>query len=148
MSPPELLYFGDFLLDLCNACVWKGHEHLPLTMKAFVVLGYLAMHPNRIVSKTELFAAVWPGVVVSDWALSTCIREIRRVLHDTARPPQLIETVYRRGYRFLPTVTTQPVVSGQSSVASRPKQSSVQSLASKIRILPSAIRNSLDWARS
>jgi hypothetical protein len=37
MSPPELLYFGDFLLDLCNECVWRDQEPLTLTMKAYVV---------------------------------------------------------------------------------------------------------------
>jgi len=120
MSPTDLLSFGDFLLDFGNECVWRDQEQLKLTAKAFAVLCYLATHPARIVSKTELFTALWPGVVVSDWALSTCIREIRRVLHDTVKPPQIIETVYRRGYRFLPAVTTQPVVSGQSSVVSPP----------------------------
>src|SRR5262245_5397887 len=117
MSPAELLYFGDLLLDLCNECVWRNQEQLTLTMKAFAVLCYLATHPNRIISKTELFAAVWPDVVVSDWALTTCIRELRRVLVDDARNPLIIETVYGRGYRFI-----AKIVSSQHSVASREKE--------------------------
>lgn len=118
MSPTELLCFGEFLLDLANECVWREHEQLKLTAKAFTVLCYLVTHPQRIVSKTELFTTAWPGVVVSDWALSTCIREIRRVLQDVTKPPRIIETVYRRGYRFLPAVTTHPVQSPKSKVSS------------------------------
>jgi DNA-binding winged helix-turn-helix (wHTH) protein/predicted ATPase len=118
MSPTELLCFGEFLIDFCNACVWKDHEQLPLTMKAFAVLGYLVTHPNRILSKNEIFAAVWPGVVVSDWALATCVREIRRVLGDEARNPRIIETVYGRGYRFIAAVTAAPVQSSKFRVPS------------------------------
>jgi len=116
MSPIDLLYFGDFLLDFCNECVWKDQEQLQLTPKAFAVLRYLVTHLNRIVGKTELFTTVWPGVVVSDWALSACVREIRRVLGDDAKNPHIIETVHRRGYRFLPTVTIQPVRSSKFGV--------------------------------
>jgi DNA-binding winged helix-turn-helix (wHTH) protein/predicted ATPase len=105
MSPTELLAFGTFLLDFANECVWCDDEPLALTLKAFALLGYLVQHPNRLITKAELFTAVWPGIVVSDWALATCIREIRRVLGDSAKTPHIIETVYRRGYRFLPTVT-------------------------------------------
>lgn len=125
MSPTELLCFGEFLLDLANDRVWREQEQLKMTAKAFAVLCYLATHPQRIVSKTELFTAAWPGVVVSDWALFTCIREIRRVLRDTAKPPQIIETVYRRGYRFLPSITTQPVQSSRFKVQHSYTQHSV-----------------------
>ena len=120
MQPTDILYFGEFQLDLSEDRVWHGRQELKLTAKAFAVLHYLATHPQRVVSKTELFAAVWPGIVVSDWALATCVREIHRVLSDTAKTPQLIETVYRRGYRFLPTVTTQAVRSSESGVRSPP----------------------------
>lgn len=113
MPPMDILHFGKFRLDLAEERLWGGEQELKLTAKAFAVLRYLAAHPKRIVSKTELFTAVWPGVVVTDWALSTCIREIRRVLRDTTKPPQLVETVYGRGYRFLPTITTSQQVESQ-----------------------------------
>jgi class 3 adenylate cyclase len=53
----------------------------------------------------DLLAAVWPNVHVSDWVLTTCIREIRHVLGDVARAPQYIATVHRQGYRFIAPVT-------------------------------------------
>src|SRR4029453_14232184 len=80
-------------------------ERCTLTAKAKAVLRYLVAHPGRLVRKADLLAAVWPNVHVSDWALTTCIREIRHVLGDVARAPQYIATVHRQGYRFIAPVT-------------------------------------------
>jgi len=76
-----------------------------LTPKAFSVLQCLAQRPGRLVTKDELFDKVWAGVFVGDAALKVCIREIRRTLADDAKAPQFIETVHRRGYRFIAPVT-------------------------------------------
>jgi TolB-like protein len=57
-----------------------------------------------VVTKDELFQAVWPQTVVSDDALTTSILELRQALGDNARQPRYIETVYRRGYRFIAPV--------------------------------------------
>jgi DNA-binding winged helix-turn-helix (wHTH) protein len=59
----------------------------------------------QLVRKADLLAAVWPDVHVSDWVLTTCIREIRHVLGDVARAPRYIATVHRQGYRFIAPVT-------------------------------------------
>jgi len=98
------LVFGSYRLDLANEWVWHGEHAIRLTNKAFAVLRYLVDHAGQLVSKDELFAAVWPDVVVSDAALAVCIREIRQALHDEAKTPQFIATVHRRGYRFLAPV--------------------------------------------
>ena len=89
--------FGPFHLDTENACVWCGSEALHLTPKAFAVLNILLAHPGRLVTKDELWQAVWPGIAVTDAALTVCIREIRQRLHDDARAPRVIETVHRGG---------------------------------------------------
>ena len=93
--------FGPFYLDAENACVWQSGEALHLTPKAFEVLRTLLAHPGRLVTKDELWQSVWPGIAVSDAALTVCIREIRQRLHDDARAPRVIETVHRRGYRLI-----------------------------------------------
>ena len=93
--------FGLFHLDTENACIWRGSEALHLTPKAFAVLNILLAHPGRLVTKDELWQAVWPGVAVSDAALTVCIREIRQRLHDDARAPRVIETVHRRALKTL-----------------------------------------------
>ncbi|HEY5866655.1 MAG TPA: AAA family ATPase, partial [Candidatus Tectomicrobia bacterium] len=84
---------------------WCGPKRCKLTAKAEAVLRYLVAHPGRLVRKADLLAAVWPDVHVSDWVLTTCIREIRHVLGDVARAPQYIATVHRQGYRFIAPVT-------------------------------------------
>ena len=88
-----------------------------LTGKAFAVLCHLVTHAGELVTKDELFQAVWPETVVSDAALASCIKELRQALRDKAREWRYIETVHRRGYRFLPAITaTPPAVSNQLSV--------------------------------
>jgi DNA-binding winged helix-turn-helix (wHTH) protein len=76
-------------------------------------LRYLAEHAGCLVTKEELLREAWPDTVVSEWALTTCIHEIRKTLGDNPHAPRYIETVHRRGYRFLPTTTAQPVPSSQ-----------------------------------
>ena len=97
-------------LDLENERVWRGEQVLKLTPKAFAVVRYLIEHAGRLVTKAQLLGAVWPDTVVSEWALTSCMRELRKVLQDTPKAPQYIETVHRRGYRFLPAITTTPLM--------------------------------------
>src|SRR5262245_66435164 len=81
MASPHWL-FGPFRLDPDNACLWHGGQARPLTPKAFDVLHFLLMHPDRLITKDEFFDALWPGVVVSEAALRVCIAELRKALGD------------------------------------------------------------------
>jgi DNA-binding winged helix-turn-helix (wHTH) protein/predicted ATPase len=108
------MFFGPFRFDEPNARVWRGAEAIMLTPKAFAVLRHLVLHPNRLVTKEELLETVWPKTIVTDAVLKVCIGEIRKALADDAKAPQVIETVHRRGYRFIGTV-----VSSQHAVGSR-----------------------------
>ncbi|NJR72653.1 MAG: hypothetical protein HC773_00980, partial [Scytonema sp. CRU_2_7] len=84
MPPEHSLHFADYRLDLRNECMWRGPQALHLTTKAFLVLRTLVERAGQLVTKDELFAAVWPDTAVSDAALTICIGEIRKVLGDTA----------------------------------------------------------------
>src|SRR4051812_33668000 len=97
---PEIL-FGPYRLDRGNARLVRGRAPVALTPKAFDVLHYLASRPDRLVTKEELLSAVWPDVVVSDASVKVCVREIRKALDDGPKTPRYIETVHRRGYRFI-----------------------------------------------
>jgi len=110
-------------LDLANETLKRDHAPLALTPKAFAVLRYLHEHPQRLVTKHELFAAVWVDTYVTDGVLRNCIAELRQALHDSATAPQYIETVHRRGYRLLtPLRTTCPLeASPQVSVVRSPQ---------------------------
>lgn len=106
--------FGPFQIDLRNACVRCGQEILPLTPKAFSVLLELVKAAGVLVSKEELFKAVWPNLIVTDAALTVCIREIRKALGDLSRKPRYIETVHKRGYRFIGAIDRFPEASSGS----------------------------------
>ncbi len=96
--------FGAFQLDLPAARLWCGEVALCLTPKAFDVLHYLVAHPGELVTKDELWRAVWPNVIVTDAALTVCMSEVRKALGDEAKAPRYIATVHRRGYRFIAPV--------------------------------------------
>lgn len=100
MPLQQRLRFGPFELDP-RAGLKRGNRLLRLTPKALAVIAELASRPGEVVTKDELFEAVWPDTAVSDAALVTCIQEIRQALRDNAARPRFIGTVHRRGYRFL-----------------------------------------------
>src|SRR5262245_57520390 len=85
---------------------WCGERPLDLTPKAFAVLRHFVDHPDRLVTKDDLFASVWGDTIVSEAALTSCIRDLRRALRDPSRTPRYIETVHRRGFRFIGPVGT------------------------------------------
>lgn len=109
--------FQQFVLDVDNACLRQGQEQCALRPKAFDMLLYFVERPGQLVTKDELFQALWPNIVVDGATLAGCIRELRIVLKDDARQPRFIETVPTRGYRFI-----GKVVSTQYSVVRREEE--------------------------
>ena len=96
--------FGPFRLDPTTESLWRDEVLLPLPPKPLAVLAYLVAHAGQVVSKETLLEAVWPNTAVTEGVLKTCLGQIRQVLGETARTPQYIATLYRRGYRFVAPV--------------------------------------------
>src|SRR5262245_32879640 len=102
MAPTDgVIAFGPYLLDPIGGRLLRGATSVALRPKTFAVLEYLARHPGRLVSTRELLEAVWPDTHVTPSVLTGCIREVRRALADDPRGARFIETVHRRGYRFV-----------------------------------------------
>ena len=101
MEADRRLTFGDFSLDLTSERLWCRDEVVALTPKAFAVLRRLVEDGGQLVSKEELLRAGWAKTHVSDGVLKVIILEIRRALGDDPAAPSFIETVPRRGYRFI-----------------------------------------------
>jgi DNA-binding winged helix-turn-helix (wHTH) protein len=120
METEQALRFGPFRLDLEHGQLWRGTQGVKLTPKALAVLHQLVQQAGQVVSKEALFQTVWADTVVSDAALTFCIQELRRALRDDAKEPRYIETVHRRGFRFIAPLTTAPLqgpgVGAQGSV--------------------------------
>jgi len=115
MQAGHVLRFDPFRLDPGNVRLWRGKQLIALTPKAFAVLCHLVEHAGQLVTKDALLTAVWPEVYVSEGVLSESVREIRKALRDTPQTPRYIETVHRRGYRFIGKVVSRqdPIVSSQ-----------------------------------
>ncbi|MGH7964972.1 MAG: AAA family ATPase, partial [Candidatus Binatia bacterium] len=118
----QQVVFPPYRLDLADAQLWRGTEMLPLRPKTFAVLCYLIAHAGGLVTKADLVRAVWPDTYGSGDLPRGCIHELRAVLGDTVESPQFIESVGRRGYRWVaPLTNSQPVASSQLPVASQDK---------------------------
>jgi DNA-binding winged helix-turn-helix (wHTH) protein/predicted ATPase len=97
----KLIIFDPFCLDLDNECLWRGSSAIKLRPKAFAVLNHLLGRPGQLVTKEELLNAVWPETFVGEAILKVNIRQLREALGDNPKSPRFIETVHRRGYRFI-----------------------------------------------
>jgi TolB-like protein/DNA-binding winged helix-turn-helix (wHTH) protein/Tfp pilus assembly protein PilF len=147
MSEGHIRSFGPYQLDLAQEQLRRDTQPVRLTPKAFHVLSYIVERRGQLVTKEELFRVLWADTVVGDAALTMCIQEIRKALQDDAKSPQYLETVHRRGFRFLPTVTAPPVPSAEFRVLSQEEASSQEegsqkangadSLASSVQSLAS-----------
>src|SRR5271157_876650 len=105
-----MLEFAQFRLDTVNQCLWRRRdsgddERILLRPKSFAVLRYLVEHAERLVTQDELIEAVWPDTHVQPQAVKKHILEIRTTLGDGPKKPLFIETLHRRGYRFVAAVS-------------------------------------------
>jgi adenylate cyclase len=102
--------FGPFVVEAASYRLTREGRDVPLSPKIIDLLLYLAARPSTLVSKDELFAALWPDVAVTDNALTQAVSELRQALGDDPARPTFVQTVARRGYRFIaPVETLQPV---------------------------------------
>ena len=95
-----LIRFAEYTLDPVQG-LRRGGNEIRLTPKSLSLLLALTRRAGDVVLKEELFQSVWRDAVVSDSALASCIQEVRKALEDDARHPRFVETVHRRGYRFV-----------------------------------------------
>ncbi len=116
---PRLVRFGTFEVDLAAGELRKSGVKQKLTGQPFQVLAILLERPGEVVTREELQKRLWPDTFVDvDHNLNTAINKIREVLGDSAESPRFVETLPRRGYRFVAPVegTQATEVAGGSGV--------------------------------
>ena len=103
---PALLRFGAFELDLKSGELLKGGQKIRLQPQPFKVLSVLAGRAGEIVTRDELQQQIWGSdtFVNFERGLNVCIQQIRAALNDDAEEPRFVETLPKRGYRFLVSV--------------------------------------------
>jgi predicted ATPase/DNA-binding winged helix-turn-helix (wHTH) protein len=97
------LRFGPYCLDAAEARLTRDGAPIELPPKAFELLCFLASRPGRLVTKDELLDQVWGRRFITEAVIKTVVSELRAALGDDAREPRYVETVPRRGYRFIAT---------------------------------------------
>lgn len=119
-APPGAVYrFGPFTLDTGAYRLLREGVAIPVSPKIIDLLLYLVGRPSALVGKEELFRALWPDVAVTDNALTQAVSELRQALVDDPSSPTYVQTVARRGYRFIASVTvTAPKEAGSDTVPS------------------------------
>ncbi len=92
---------GPLEFDLAAATLRKRGIEVPLDPKPLALLTYLLHNRNRVVSRSELLQTVWAGAAVSEWAVSSALRDLRRALGDDGIRSRFIATRKGYGYRFI-----------------------------------------------
>src|SRR5262245_18723922 len=109
--------FGEFTLDVDQRILLRENKPLALPPKVFDTLLILVENGGRIVTKEELMARLWPDTFGEEGNLPYNIKQLRKFLGDDVRRPRYIETVARRGYRFIANV--EEVLSERGEMSSR-----------------------------
>lgn len=116
--------FGLFEADLQTGELWKAGRRIKLQTQPFNVLAALLERPGEVITREELQLRVWgrDTIVDFDHSLATAINKIREALGDSADNPRFVETLARRGYRFIAPVThpTPPVLAAVSAAEVAP----------------------------
>src|SRR5690606_26008754 len=101
----KIYEFGGFRLQPGESVLEKNGEPITLKQKAFLTLVCLVESAGKLVEKSELLDRVWENSFVEEASVSKCIWEIRNALDDDSKSSKFIQTVPKRGYRFIADVT-------------------------------------------
>src|SRR5262245_35263370 len=143
-QPPDRSYeFGAFRLDVREGRLLRDGATVSLTPKAFDLLLALVERHGRLVDKEELFETVWPDTIVEESNLSSNIALIRKALGDGENGLKFIETVPKRGYRFVAEVWESPSASADYSI---PKKAEPHADATQPDLAPSPPKRTGRWA--
>lgn len=120
---PRIVHFGPFAFDAQNRLLSRDEVEIPLPPRVLAVLELLLSRAGEVVSRQELHESVWKDAYVTDTSLAEAVSFLRQALGDDPQNPRFVQTVHRRGYRFLPPLVVhqdQPPASAPPDVAVRP----------------------------
>jgi DNA-binding winged helix-turn-helix (wHTH) protein/tetratricopeptide (TPR) repeat protein len=118
MTTPRVTSFDGWVLRADIGELVKDDRKIRLQQLPLLVLQELLAHPGELVTREQLIARLWPkGVVDFDTGLNTAVRKLRVALEDVGEVPRYIETIPRKGYRFLVTPTVPEVTPVVAPVA-------------------------------
>jgi DNA-binding winged helix-turn-helix (wHTH) protein len=124
----EIVHFAEFEANLRTCELRRGDQLLKLQGKPFQVLAALLARPGELITREELRQSVWPADTFVDFehGLNTAVNKVREVLRDSASNPRFIETLPRRGYRFIGTVSSKRKLAMSEHVATEESSNATQ----------------------
>ena len=131
----SIIRFGVFEADVRTRQLWKNGVRVRLQDQPFRVLRMLFERRGKVVTRSEIQRAIWPNTTFGDFdhALNSTIRRIRIALGDSAENPRFIETLPKRGYRFLFEVY------GEAAPTKRPRWLAIAALAGAVALLAGVV---------
>ena len=151
LGSPRIVRFGVFEVDLVAGELRRHGFRVKLQAQPFQVLAALLERPGEIVTKDELQERIWRDDTFVDFedGLSTAVWKIRQALGDAATNSRFIETLPKRGYRFIPSVEAGPTIQGSASppqtVTPTPTMSKPSMLMVAALLLASVLGGLLMW---
>src|SRR5215831_3150635 len=125
LQPPlgRFARFGTFEVDFRERKLTKGGIRIRLQEQPFRILARLLEHPGELVTREEIRLQVWPQDLFVDFdaALNTAVGKLRAALSDSADNPRFLETVPRRGYRFVAPVSWSPALEKEAPAPAKPQ---------------------------
>jgi DNA-binding winged helix-turn-helix (wHTH) protein len=119
----SVVHFGPFRFDLADGLLAREGEEIRLPPRALAILQHLVERAGRIVPKQALIDAAWKDAYVSETSLTEAVGLVRQALGDDPQKPAYIQTVHRRGYRFIAPVTTEAPATQPVAVLDPPVES-------------------------
>lgn len=106
----SVVRFDAFEVDLRAAELYKAGRKIKLQVQPLHILAMLLEHPGEVVTREELRQRLWPAdtFVDFDHSLNTAVKKLRQALGDDKKKPRFVETLPKRGYRFIGTVKNEP----------------------------------------
>ncbi len=113
----EAFYLNQLLVDPNSNTITTNNKEKRIEPKVITLLCFLAENAQRVVSKEEIIAHLWQGVIVGDEAVTRLVFNLRNALGDDAKQPIFIETIPKKGYKFLVIPKVSERTSGNKSKA-------------------------------
>ena len=127
--------FGPFIVERAAYRLLREGQAITLTPKLVDLLLYFVSRPSVLITKDELLSAIWPDVTVTENALTQAISDLRQALGDDPSSPSYIQTVARRGYRFIAAVEAMPGGETRESASAEPSLSAEAGMLRSVAVL-------------
>ena len=144
--PASAVTFGPFAFDARNGILSRGGTEIPLPPRVIGVLALLLARPGEVVPRQDLMDRVWKDAFVTDTSLAEAVSFLRQALDDDPQAPRYVQTVHRRGYRFVaPVISPDPTLAKipEPATGVRPPDTGVRPQPAGY---PSIARDLLPWS--